>query len=299
MTSTFRGSLSRVMNRLPVGECRSCGAEISYFTRRCLHCGAANLPNPVATVAALVAVLLIGGLIALGVVAFHSAGSPKTTAQTTAQTAAPATGATLDEADGDYGWIVKAMAECEEEAKLKTDTLHFLIVPVTTTATTIMGWSPVPISPIGESAVLLNSTDTLIGLRNDVLAIYRKPLTFAVSDPATQTTYKWRPAVGRDRAEDARDRLDQPDARIRDPRRVEGRRMGPDHQPRQGILLLDQPAGSSARPRRLIKCTHVVGWRNGACRGPSCGKTAVRRCPRVRSRERPREQRRLRARWTW
>jgi hypothetical protein len=197
MMSTFRGSLSRVMNRLPVGECRSCGAEISYFTRRCLHCGAANLPNPVATAAALVAVLLIGGLSARGVVAFRSAGSPKTTAQTAAPTTgAPATSATPDEADGDYGWIVKAMAECEEEAKLKTDTLHFLIVPVTTTATTIMGWSPVPISPIGESAVLLNSTDTLIGLRNRVLALYRKPLTFAVSDPATQTTYKWRPAVG-------------------------------------------------------------------------------------------------------
>ena len=36
----------------------------------------------------------------------------------------------------------------------------------------------------------------MIGLRNGALALYRKPLTFAVSDPATNTVYKWKPAVG-------------------------------------------------------------------------------------------------------
>jgi hypothetical protein len=29
-----------------------------------------------------------------------------------------------------------------------------------------------------------------------VLAVYQKPLTFLVSDPATKTVYKWKPAVG-------------------------------------------------------------------------------------------------------
>ena len=37
------------------------------------------------------------------------------------------------------------MAECEEEAKLKPDTLHFLIVPVAATGLTLPGWSPGPI----------------------------------------------------------------------------------------------------------------------------------------------------------
>ncbi len=42
----------------------------------------------------------------------------------------------------------------------------------------------------------LSSTDTLIGLRNRVLTLYQKPVTFAVSDPATNTVYKWKAAVG-------------------------------------------------------------------------------------------------------
>ena len=33
-------------------------------------------------------------------------------------------------------------------------------------------------------------------LRNRALALYQKPLTFAVSDPATHTVYKWKPAIG-------------------------------------------------------------------------------------------------------
>jgi hypothetical protein len=58
-------------------------------------------------------------------------------------------------ADKDYGWIVKAMAECEEEAKQKLDTLHFLIIPVIGTGMSLPGWSPNPISDVGTSATLL------------------------------------------------------------------------------------------------------------------------------------------------
>jgi hypothetical protein len=184
------------MTGLPLGDCRNCGAEISYFARSCKSCGASNLPNPVATVAALFVLALIGGIAALGVLGFRSASTPKSGSQGASQNTPQAGTAPDAAANGDYGWIVKAMAECEEEAKLRTDTLHFLIVPVTTTTTSLLGWTPAPISPIGRFAVLLNSTDTMIGLRNNALALYRKPLTFAVSDPATQTVYKWKPAVG-------------------------------------------------------------------------------------------------------
>jgi hypothetical protein len=152
-----------------------------------------NQPNPVATIAALLAVILIGGVIALGVQVFHHKNAQQSASE--AADASPAPDPSADNT-GDYGWIVKAMAECEEEAKQKFDTLHFLIVPVTPTGLSLPGWSPSPIGNIGSSAKLLSSTDALIGLRNRVLALYQKPLTFLVSDPATKTVYKWKPAVG-------------------------------------------------------------------------------------------------------
>ena len=54
------------MPRMPVGTCRNCGAEVSYFARSCANCGASNLPNPVVTISALVAVAMVGLVIALG-----------------------------------------------------------------------------------------------------------------------------------------------------------------------------------------------------------------------------------------
>lgn len=177
------------MIRSPVGTCRSCGGAVGYFARACPRCGAGNLPNPVATIAALSAVALVGGLIAASVLVVRGTRTPQSPPP--AAGAPPASDTTVA-----YGWIVKAMAECEEEAKLREDTLHFLIVPVTTTGLSLPGWSPTPIGPVGDSATLFSSSDTLIGLRNGALALYRKPLTFALSDPATQTVYKWKPAVG-------------------------------------------------------------------------------------------------------
>src|SRR5262249_27225462 len=179
------------MIQLPHGQCRNCDAPVSYFARTCPSCGAANLPNPVATVAALAVVILLGGATVLGLQAFRSKGTPQS--PPSAEGPAPSPGTATD---SDYGWIVKAMAECEEEAKLKTDTMHFMIVPVTITGMSLPGWSPDPISSVGDAAVLLTSSDTLIGLRNKALALYQKPITFAVPDPETKTVYKWKPAVG-------------------------------------------------------------------------------------------------------
>jgi hypothetical protein len=181
------------MPEFPRGECQSCGAPISYFALSCRNCLAPNQPNPVATIAALLAVILIGGVIALGVQVFHHNDAQQSTPQ--AADASPPSDASADNT-ADYGWIVQAMAECDAEAKQKLDTLHFLIVPVTRTGLSLPGWSPSPIGNVGSSAKLLSSADALIGLRNRALALYQKPLTFLVSDPATKTVYKWKPAVG-------------------------------------------------------------------------------------------------------
>ena len=175
------------MTGWPVGKCQRCGAAVSSFARSCPRCNAPNLPSLVAAMATLAAVVLAGGLIALGWHTFRSAGAPSAQDAPSASDAVTARG---------YDWIVTAMAECEEEAKLRTEALHFLIVPVTSTGRSLPGWSPNAIGTIGEAVALLHSADTVIGLRNGALVLYQKPVTFAVSDPATNTVYKWKPAVG-------------------------------------------------------------------------------------------------------
>jgi hypothetical protein len=174
---------------LAVGKCPRCGAAVSYFARACPGCHAPNLPNPVAAAAALAAVLLAGGLIAFGWQSFRGEGTQPSSPQAdAAPSGSPAT--------PDYGWLVKAMAECDEEAKHRLDSLHFLIVPVIATGVPLPGWTPGTIANIGDAAALLHSSDTVIGLRNNALMLYPKPLTFVLSDPRTKTVYRWKPAVG-------------------------------------------------------------------------------------------------------
>jgi hypothetical protein len=181
------------MPEFPRRECRSCGAPVSYFALACPNCHAPNQPNPVATIAALLAVISIGAVIVLGMALFHHDEAPQT-ASKAADTSPPSVPSA--DSTADYGWIIEAMAECEAQAKQKPDTLHFLVVPVTATGLSLPGWSPSPIGDVGSSAKLLSSTDALIGLRNRALALHAKPLTFLISDPATKTVYKWKPAVG-------------------------------------------------------------------------------------------------------
>jgi hypothetical protein len=178
------------MPEIPRGECRSCGAAVPYLAPTCRGCGASNQPNPVVAVSAVLALLLLGGLIALGVRTFHGAPAGPAGAE------APAASPSAQSGSEDYGWIVAAMAECDEEAKRSADALRFLIVPVVPTGMSLPGWSANPIADMGSSGKLLSSTDALIGLRNRVLTLYQKPLAFALSDTKTGTTYKWRPGNG-------------------------------------------------------------------------------------------------------
>ena len=182
-----------MMPEFPRGECRSCGAPLSYFAPACPTCRIPNQPNPVTTVSALLTVLLIGGVIALGTQAFHHAQVREAGSQAPT---APAVTDQSSDSSADYGWIVQAMAECEEEAKRSPDAVRFLILPVTRTGSPLPGWSPNPIADVGSAGKLLSSTDALIGLRNRALALYQKSLTFVVSDPKTNAVFKWKPSVG-------------------------------------------------------------------------------------------------------
>ena len=181
------------MTGLPVGRCPNCGAAVSYFAWSCPNCHRRNLPNPVAATAAVVAVLLAGGLIVLG---WHTLRGDQAADPQAQAGAAPGASNPAGGKEDDYGWVVQAMADCDVQAKHKLDTLYFLIIPVTTTGVSLPGWSPTTIGAVGDAVSLLHSSDTVIGLRNRALALYQKPLTFAVSDPRTKTVYKWKPAVG-------------------------------------------------------------------------------------------------------
>ena len=181
------------MTGLPVGRCPNCGAAVSYFAWSCPNCHRRNLPNPVAATAAVMALLLAGGLTVLGWQTFRSdhAADPKVQAGAESAASDPAADKTEH-----YGWVVQAMADCDVQAKHRLDTLYFLIIPVTATGVSLPGWTPTTIGSVGDAVTLLHSSDTIIGLRNRALALYQKPLTFAVSDPRTKTVYKWKPAVG-------------------------------------------------------------------------------------------------------
>jgi len=175
------------MPRIPVGKCSNCDAAVSYFVRHCPHCHAANWPNPVLTAAALLVVVLVGGAIALGVLLSPwGKRAPQSAQQAESNT----------EVAQEYGWIVTAMAECDEVAKRTLDVLYFLILPLAATGKVLPAWSPNPIGAVGDSIALVSATDALIGLRNGVLALYPEEVTFAVSDPKTDTVFKWKPAVG-------------------------------------------------------------------------------------------------------
>jgi hypothetical protein len=183
------------MARFLIGHCQRCGAAVSYFAPACPSCRR-NLPNPVAASIALSAVLVAGGLAVLG---WHALPGDESAPGPQAEQTPEVKEATADRAGGDsddYGWLVQAMADCDVEAKHRLDTLHFLIVPVTTTAVALPGWTPNAIGTIGDAATLLHSNDAVIGLRNRALALYKKPLTFMVADPQTKNVYKWKPAVG-------------------------------------------------------------------------------------------------------
>jgi hypothetical protein len=181
------------MAGLPVGRCPNCGAAVSYFAWSCPNCHRRNLPNPVAATAAGLAVLLAGGLIVLGWQTLSHDRGPDLRAQAGG---GPGASDRAGEKTEDYGWVVQAMADCDVQAKVKLDTLYFLIIPVTSTGVSLPGWSPTVIGAIGDAVTLLHSSDTVIGLRNRALALYQKPLIFAVSDPKTKKVSQWKPAVG-------------------------------------------------------------------------------------------------------
>jgi hypothetical protein len=92
--------------------------------------------------------------------------------------------------------IEKAMSECDIEAAKNQDALYFLILPVQSPIKNYQPWVSVSVGEIGTSVILLRSKDTLDGLRDGSLALYREPFTFSIIDSTTAAEQSWGPIVG-------------------------------------------------------------------------------------------------------
>ncbi len=142
---------------MPSGTCRSCGEAVSYFARSCPACGAANQPNPVTTVAALALLVLLPLAAVLGSMFLRKRGAPTDPAN-------PGSTPPGAEAPGLSAGLRRPWPIARVLAKQNADILYFLIVPVKPSGTPLPGWRPVTIGNIGQSAALLASADTLVGL---------------------------------------------------------------------------------------------------------------------------------------
>ena len=98
--------------------------------------------------------------------------------------------------DRNFRWIERAIAECEAEAARNPETLYFMVIPVVPTDADFQAWAPKANGMAGASVILLGLKNTLDNLRAGSLRLDRRAFEFAILDPATSNTYKWRPAAG-------------------------------------------------------------------------------------------------------
>ncbi len=94
-----------------------------------------------------------------------------------------------------FGWIGRAITQCEAEAARNADTLYFLVIPVVAPDGDQQAWLAKSNGTVGDS-VLLGSQDTLDGLRAGSLRLARRPFNFSILEPSTSRVYKWKPALG-------------------------------------------------------------------------------------------------------
>jgi len=98
--------------------------------------------------------------------------------------------------NGNFGWIERAIAQCEQEAARNRDTLYFLVIPVVPSDGDPKPWLAKSNGLVGSSVLLLGSQDTLDGLRAGSLRLDQRAYRFSILDPSATRAYPWRPALG-------------------------------------------------------------------------------------------------------
>jgi len=98
--------------------------------------------------------------------------------------------------NGNFGWIERAIAQCERDAARNPDTLYFLVIPVVPADGDPRSWIPKSNGTVGTNVLLIGSQDTVDGLRAGELRLDSRAYRFSILDPGTTRAYPWRPALG-------------------------------------------------------------------------------------------------------
>lgn len=98
----------------------------------------------------------------------------------------------------DYGWLVKAMQDCQQDAARQPGSLHFLVLPVLPVNKQDVRWATKSTATAGN-AELLSFNDTLDGLRKGDLLLYSGDYTFSIISVPANVIYKWASASGASR----------------------------------------------------------------------------------------------------
>jgi hypothetical protein len=171
-------------------ECPDCGESVHVFAKHCPHCGAPNNKARLAgfAVAGALGLLPIAVVVAL-VLALRGQAIP------TADSNAPAGEPIEATAAGDFGWLTDAMSACEMQAQQDSQTLYFLLLPLTSVAADEAQWRQKSIIDVGN-AILLRSEDALEGLKSGALRLYGGRYNFKILDVSTEAVFQWKPATG-------------------------------------------------------------------------------------------------------
>jgi hypothetical protein len=171
-------------------ECPVCGDGVFAFAKCCPHCGGPNKARLAGfAVAGALAALAVAVMVAL-VLALR--GHWVSTADTSDVPAAERIEAA---GTGDLGWLTGAMDACEAQARQDTQTLYFLLLPLTSLPQDDAQWRSKSIIDVGN-AILLRSDAALEGLKSGALRLYSGRYDFRILDVNANTVYKWKPATG-------------------------------------------------------------------------------------------------------
>jgi hypothetical protein len=166
------------MAELIATDCPDCGGRVSAFARWCPHCG---LPNRARWAAFAVAGAFAALLLAIGVALFIVLRWERLPFG-------------AEQAEAQYTWLATAMAQCEDEASKRLDTLQFLVVPLAPDDKDIAPWKAKSLNDIGN-AILLTTESALDALRNRMLRISTEEYVFGIRDQAG-AIYRWNPSTG-------------------------------------------------------------------------------------------------------
>ena len=166
-----------------VTECSQCGEGVPALSRACAHCGAPNRTRIAVIAVSGALVLLLAAALAAAVLILR-----KPAGEAGQETVAPPPAA-------DFGWLRKAMADCDSDAAADTSTLQFLVIPLAVPKEQESEWRTKSLNDIGN-AILIRSDASLEGLEGKMLKVSNEEYVFAIRDEKTDVIYKWKPSTG-------------------------------------------------------------------------------------------------------